>query len=218
MGRESAALKGGRRRNYMSPGMVPGTFGEIQMKSSIIVALISAAAAAPSHAELWKTQIIYQSGMTSVNPAAPSCKVKISALFNRRDYAFAAGQFNVQISSGAFSSVTGGQRVRGGVRDIIVGQIHFPPAVLANPANPLAVWEGIWTTSNFTTRKVKVTTSTTRFDTYPSMNSPQSVSRLASLQEGLAYIKVNGGIPAPGTGALLGASALVAVRRRRARA
>jgi MYXO-CTERM domain-containing protein len=100
----------------------------------------------------------------------------------------------------------------GDITGITAGQIHFPPPVPANPANPIKVFEATWSTANFAIRTVDLATRTTRFDVYISATSPASQSRLTTLMEGAGGIEV---VPAPSALALLGLGGLVAGRRRR---
>jgi hypothetical protein len=160
----------------------------------------------------------------SVNPGNPSAIVRISARFSPNDYAFAGGRFDVGASDGTWSGntlvgpiagspgvnpgVLGGSNVTG----VICGQVHFPPVLPGNNSNPILLWEATWTTNDFTARSVAVTTTTARFDVYPSSTSPSSQSRLSGLVEGAGDIVVT---PAPSALALLGLGGLVAGRRRR---
>lgn len=101
------------------------------------------------------------------------------------------------------------------VAGIVAGQLNFPVPVepSADPSNPIAVWEAVWSTAEFTPRIVRLRTITVRFDVYPDRNSPSSSSRLSGLTEGTAELMVS---PAPGAaGVLVAAGAFAAVRRRK---
>lgn len=155
-------------------------------------------------------------------PGNNSAVVTISARFSPADHAFGAALFDVNASEVGWVAGTNevilpppanpGTINGASITGITAGQIHFPPVVLANTANPIAAWRATWSTNNFSPRTVDITTRTTRFDVYLSPTTPQSESRLAGLMEGSGRIQI---IPAPSALALLGMGGLVAARRRR---
>ncbi len=155
-------------------------------------------------------------------PGQNSAEITISAFFAASDHAFGAALFNVIADEAGW--VAGSNEVLlpppanpgviagGSITGITAGQIHFPPVVLANTANPIAAWKATWSTNDFSPRVVNVRTETTRFDVYISATTPQSASRLSGLLEGAGEIRI---VPAPSALALLGLGGLVAARRRR---
>jgi hypothetical protein len=77
----------------------------------------------------------------------------------------------------------------GGVSGIVVGQLHLPPVILADPSSPIAVWRGtatlidpagIWCAR----------TDTQEFRVFPSMSSPATLSRAPSEGSGLLRVPV----------------------------
>jgi hypothetical protein len=82
----------------------------------------------------------------------------------------------------------------------------------ANPENPIAVWEGVWTTTDFSPRQVALTTETRGFDVYIQVKGPLTESRMSILTEGQAFIRV---VPAPVTAAVLGVIFAIGRRRRK---
>ncbi len=155
-----------------------------------------------------------------VSPTQPLATVRLSVEFNPVDHAFAASLFTVRASEPGWSNPRHLIGPPNGpplivalyVQGITVGQIHFPPVVMANTANPIAAYEIDWSTNDFRPRLVTIETLTTRFDVYISDTSPASESRMATLMEGRGEIRV---IPAPGALSVLGVLGLTAVRRRR---
>ncbi len=186
------------------------------MKNSIVALLGVAGLATAAFGQAgWNIAVSNQ-----VTPTTPSATVTVSAFFSAQDHAFAAALFALVAAEAGWSGNTvllpppnnPGVINGGSIDGITAGQIHFPPVVNANPANPIAVFEATWSTGDFTPRSVDVNTRTTRFDAYISATSPASQSRLAGLLEGAGAIEV---VPAPSALALLGMGALVAGRRRR---
>lgn len=155
-------------------------------------------------------------------PGQNSAEVTVSAFYSAPDHAFGGGLFNVVASEAGW--VAGSNEVilpppsnpgtinGASITGITAGQVHFPPVVMANTANPLATWKATWSTNDFSPRSVSLSTVTTRFDVYISATTPQSVSRLTGLLEGAGEIRI---VPAPSALALLGLGGLVAARRRR---
>ncbi|MFI4916096.1 MAG: hypothetical protein ACIAS6_06270 [Phycisphaerales bacterium JB060] len=98
---------------------------------------------------------------------------------------------------------------------IIAGQLNFPATagIYADPTNPIAFWEATYTapTDVASPFDIDLSTMTTRYDIYISMDRSTSESRLAELVEGSGAIRV---IPAPASALVLALGA-VALRRRR---
>lgn len=154
-----------------------------------------------------------------VSPFEPEARVRLSVEFNPVDHAFAASLFSLRASEAGWTQahrligpINGPPQIQGPTIVDTVGQIHFPPIVFANPANPIAVFEATWVTGNFRHRVVTLDTVTQRFDVYIDAMSPASESRMATLIEGRGEIRV---IPAPGAVCALGAFGLASLRRYR---
>ncbi len=153
-------------------------------------------------------------------PGMPETTIRISARFGFMDHAFGAAAFSVVATEPGWVSprlilpppgnagTIQGERVT----DIVLGQIHFPNFVIADPSNPIAVWEATWRSDDFHARIVQIQTVTTRFDVYTSPTGPQSQSRLAQLTEGSVQIFI---VPAPGAASVLIAALGFALPRRR---
>lgn len=192
------------------------------MKNAIValVGVAGLAAVAAAQTGSWSVSVSYGGGGTSVNPTNPVARIRVSAEFTGA-HAFAAGRFNVVATEAGWTGAqafpvlggpnTNGTVAGGAVNDIRAGQVHFPPAIPGNPANPMVVWEMDWTTANFTSRSVGLSVTTLRFAVYPSATSPASRD-ITGIGGGQGSIAVT---PAPSALALLGLGGLVAGRRRR---
>lgn len=158
-----------------------------------------------------------------VSPSQPSATVEVwadwdSDLF----YAFAAAEWNLRgDATGAFSGPSSaftdpgqdaGTISGGDVIDIVTGQLQFPPgSIFADTSDPIMIWSGTWSTSDFTARTVDLSTETGRYSLYLD-DTGLSSDVTATVIEGAGQIEV---IPAPASLALLGLGGLAAVRRRR---
>jgi hypothetical protein len=172
----------------------------------------------------WLIEVLYEPGHASVNPLAPSCTVRFSAMFPPNDHAFAGARWDVLATEPGWSNnvlippinnspgTSGGILAGAWVTGIIAGQVHFPPVIPANPLNPMPVWRATWSTADFRRREVTVTAATGRFDVYPSPTSPSSQSRLTILVADRARIVVT---PAPAGIVTLGVMVAAGMRRRR---
>lgn len=155
----------------------------------------------------------------TVSPSNPSVTVRLSAQFPQVDYAWAQGRWAVLAGEGEWSGMTAlsrllhgspGRHEAGSVLDISLLQLNFQ-SIRPDPANPLAVWEGVWTATNFAPRSVRISTETTVYDAYTGFKSSPE-TRLAQLTEAEAFIRV---IPAPAAGTVVGLFLLMGFRRRR---
>lgn len=95
-----------------------------------------------------------------VSPSNPSVQVRMTAFFDERvDVAFALSRWGVHAGDGAwrdplnvFESWTQhhpillGDPLGHSIINMRMGQIHFPPSVIGNLANPIRVWEATWFT------------------------------------------------------------------------
>ncbi|UYV12751.1 MAG: hypothetical protein NCW75_00330 [Phycisphaera sp.] len=153
--------------------------------------------------------------------------ITMSASYPSGDYAVAGIATSVQINEaqGTFDNLrlvapmdgpgtVPGVLAAGGIDGIIAGQLNFPTAgIYADPTNPIAFWEVDFTVDDVPSGPVilDIESVTTKFDSYVSMDSSLSVSRLVGLQEGAAQII----IPAPAGAFALLAGFTLATRRRR---
>lgn len=102
-----------------------------------------------------------------------------------------------------------------GIEGIIAGQIHFPPAgPPIDLSNPILFWQATYTAplDVSTPFDIHLTTQTTRFLTYFSIDESGTRSHLDGLIEGQGTIRV---VPAPASLALLLLGGMAAHRRRR---
>ena len=172
-----------------------------------------------------------------VSPANPSTTVRISAAFPAHMWAYAASRFDLveDDPSGRFGGIhlpaplgplpPGNygcfgmyfdRLAPGAVIDVVSGQLNIVGCI-AHPANPLPMFEAVWTTDDFTPRQVRLETSNTPyFNVFPDPAATLNTVDLVATQQfrhGSAVIQV---IPAPAgaTTVLVGLS-LAGGRRRR---
>ena len=151
--------------------------------------------------------------------------VSIYASFDESDYAFAGADFDLVTddSWGKFYDVQehlggpgsfAGSPVGGDVLGIVTGQEHSPDqGVFADTKNPILVWTGKFTTSDFSYRLISFATVTSVFDVYSDAQGTRE-NRMDGLIEGLGGVLVCA-CPSPGTGAIGVVAAGLAWRRRR---
>lgn len=158
-----------------------------------------------------------------VSPSSPSATVEVwadwdSDLF----YAFAAAEWSLRGDttgdfSGPMSAFTDpgqndGTPTGGDVTDIVTGQLQFPTGgIFADTSDPIMIWSGTWSTTDFTARSVDLLTETLRYSLYLD-DTGLSSDVTSTVIEGTGQIQV---IPAPASMALVGLGGLVALRRRR---
>ncbi len=191
-------------------------------RSSLLACTVCLATAVGASAQVVPRVTGFQMRVSSseITPANPAVTVRITAVFPRADHAFASSALSMIATEPGWSNPRGlflppqkpgvveGPRIR----DIVIGQIHFPPILIGNSSNPIDVWEATWSTNEFRPRIVRFETLTTRFDTYFDEVSPATTSRLAGLIEGGSAVRI---IPAPATWLAM-ACLCFAGRRRRA--
>jgi MYXO-CTERM domain-containing protein len=191
-----------------------------------IVALVALAglASGASATNTWVADISYSNPNGRIEQAGDTATVQIWAQFDDNLYAFAGGALNVMTddNNGSWSNIgrdlkgpgtADGVAAGGNVTGIITGQLHFPLAgIFADTSNPIKAWHGTFTTSDFTTRTVNLSTDSTKYSVYTD-EAGTSSDFINSLIEAAGGIQV--GVPTPGTAALLGLGALAAGRRRR---
>jgi len=158
-----------------------------------------------------------------VSPGTPSATVEVWADWDADlFYAFAAGNWNLRGDmSGDFSGPMSvftdpgqenGTPMDGDVMDITTGQLQFPPGgLMADTSDPILIWTGTWSTTDFTARTVDLATETLRYSLYLD-DTGLSSDVTPTVIEGAGEIIV---IPAPASLALLGLGGLAAARRRR---
>ncbi len=154
-------------------------------------------------------------------PLNPFVTIRVSARFGGTDHAFAASLFSVVAEDGGWAGsfpVMPPPLIRGTVvgdtlKEVGVGQVHFPPIVIANTANPIEACDVVWGATHFQPRTVRIRTITHRFEVYIDGSSPATASRLSLVSEAFAEVRV---IPAPPSIiALLGGAMMLRGRRRR---
>jgi hypothetical protein len=194
---------------------------------------IAAAAVLPAQAWAqgwgWQLQIQYLPGSGGVvSPEHPEATVRLLAWFqgshNMHPIAFLGGDGDVLADEGMWtdarlldvhvpptpppSGTSAGTIVGDRVELFILGQIHYPPAIQANRDNPIALWEGTWTTGDFTPRDVGIRTANTdRYNWYYTGPTPWFPA-----EHGSASVAV---VPTPGAAAALALAGAMSGRRGR---
>ena len=171
-----------------------------------------------------------------VSPATPSTTVRVSAYFPPNLHAFFGGGFDLVGNdlSASFSQymlpaplgplppggygcflMAVGPTVPGGITGVGFGQSAIV-GCLAHPANPLPIFEGQWTTDDFTPRIVDLETrNTPGFLVWVDTNGHSiDLVPLNQFRHGSAVIQV---IPAPSAAAMLLAAMAAGMLRRRRR-
>ena len=156
-----------------------------------------------------------------VSPTNPTTTIRLTAQMPPETYALATTQCDLFADDGEWSSLRYltiwsnrlGNINGSTVTDIFFFQFNLDPwPVPTIPNNPIALWEGVWSTTDFRPRSVDVVTSTSIFDIFLVPNVPQRESRLHVLTEGRGSIVI---VPSPATATMLVFAAMM-VRRRRA--
>lgn len=158
-----------------------------------------------------------------VSPGSPSTSVQVWADWDSAAgfYAFAAAEYDLLgDATGSFSAPTlelpdlgqfAGTPAGGDVLGVVVGQLHFPTiGAFADTSDPLLVWSGTWSTTDFTPRLVDLTTDTFAYSLYLDATGA-SGGFLPTVVEGMGRIQV---VPAPASLALIGLGVVAALRRR----
>jgi hypothetical protein len=197
-------------------------FEEADMKmmstSLFVLGLASAASAADNRwiMTIEPTLLIYPGDYVEVS---------VYAQFGDGNYAFAGAELNIVADDaageffdiqehlggpGAFAGSADGPMVTG----IVTGQEHNPGAgVFADTTNPLLVWSGKYTTTDFSFRVFWIETETTLFDVYIDDDGNRE-SGLNGFVEGRDKVAICA-CPAPAAGVVLGALGIRAARRAR---
>lgn len=141
----------------------------------VVIACFGSSVSAQSLSGGWTIQV-----SNAVSPAQPSTTVEVYAhfhpIFGLADL-FAAGDFSITADEGEWSdpvpvlnhfpATTGGVVSGSSVLGAVVGQYYWPTSGIGNWANPILVWRGTWSTSEFIPRGVGLWThDTTAFQVY----------------------------------------------------
>ncbi|MFG0283468.1 MAG: hypothetical protein ACF8R7_03515 [Phycisphaerales bacterium JB039] len=156
-----------------------------------------------------------------LSPAQPSITVHLWAEFSPADHAFAFARFDAMASEPGWSdptvvihgpSTTPGVVTGPDVLGAFVGQAQWLGEIIADPSNPIELWQAEFTITDFTPRTISLATDTSQFTVYP--DDRTSYGRERPSHEAFHEIRV---IPAPGAlgpGGLVGLGVLGARRRR----
>jgi hypothetical protein len=197
------------------------------MKHGIVVLAAYALAVDAARADnFWSAQVEYSNkAFNSIISPGDTATVRLFANFDADLYAFAAGSLDVIVDDYADAGLwtdfacdltapgyQDGNANKGTVGDIFTVQAHSPAEnIFADTSNPIQVWHGTFTTTDFTFRDSFILfTETSGFEVYTDADG-NSADFTASLTE--LKTKIRFGIPAPGAAALL-LLAGVATRRR----
>lgn len=134
-------------------------------------------------------------------PDSPRVDIDVLAAFNPDDFAFASTSFALEAQEGGFVDYSCLYGPCGSfppvldgrfLRNIIVGQLHFPPAgIHADDSNPYLVFRATWRPDSFEPRDVRVQSiSTTRFHVYLHRETAMSEDRMDTFTEGSGVIRV----------------------------
>lgn len=132
--------------------------------------------------------------MPEVIRQGETAQVDVYAAFSNTMYAFAGAEFAIGAVAGAgagvWNFVSDGVILGDQVWGIDVGQAHMPQAgVLADPSNPLRVWNGRYTATSAAPALVELRAFPSSFDVYPSKLTSSSVP--CEMEGGNAFVMVN---------------------------
>ncbi len=187
----------------------------MKIRCAFLVITAGLCASAPA-----QTQWFMELDRPWVTPANPTVTIRLSAGFPPQYLAFAAGRFDLHATEPGWSNgavllappsnpgVISGPSITG----ITGGQVHFPPIVIADPTNPLPLYELQWTATEFSRRTIEFDTLTSQYVVYTINQFPTSKDLVRELTEGHGQVRV---VPAPAGAAILGLAAIVGMRRRR---
>ncbi|MFG0284141.1 MAG: GC-type dockerin domain-anchored protein [Phycisphaerales bacterium JB039] len=134
-----------------------------------------------------------------LSPQTPSVRVLAQGFFGPRDYALAASIFDVVASEPGwadpklllFGPGTSAGFVEGAeVVDVVLGQLHFPGEVEADPSNPIDIWTASFAAADFSPRLVTVQARTFGYFVYPDQGSSVSEPRILGIVDPEATIRV----------------------------
>lgn len=175
------------------------------------------ALAVPTAAQMGSDRWTIEVSSIIISPSQPSTRLRFLAAFAPHDTAFGAARWDIHATEPGWSdpmvllnppfnqgTISAPFDSRRRVREV-----HFPPIVIADPTNPLPVYEVTWSTSDFRPREVDIRTQSNRYDVYmPS--APYGRSAIPGLIEGRITLTI---IPAPHAGLILTGGLLYGCRR-----
>jgi hypothetical protein len=194
------------------------------MKAPIVALAVLAGFVPHTYAaNFWSWDITYSNPSGRILAPGDSATVTLWAHFDDNLYALADAALDVFTgdSSGSWSDLgveldngleIPGAPDGGDVTGILGQQFYDPLADLwPDTSNPIRVWHGTFTVSDFTPRVDPLETVTSAFQAYN--EQVQVFNLLDSLDEGAGGIKI--GVPTPGAPAIIALGALLAPRQRR---
>lgn len=190
------------------------------MKSRILVVGLAAACSAAEGRTGWQMIVHPQ----RISGPGDSMELRVYARFGMDKFAFAGGEFGIAATDpyGSFFDAQNWLRGPGwsageidgpSVTGIVVGQEHDPlHGVFANEADPILVWTGRFTTTDWSYHTIQFSTSTSTFDIFVNPAGDRR-SKLKGFHEGENDGWV--GVPAPGAAWMAAFGLLLGSRRRR---
>jgi hypothetical protein len=182
--------------------------------------LLTLAFASAAGAQSWEFTFSHE----TLSPENPSTTVMLWASFAPSDWAFAGADLDLHASEPGWEPGSPERRLvqpgqvpgevtpdRRSITGIGVGQIYgtgFHP----DPDNPIEVWRATFAITDFTPRRITLSTDTEQFFVYPQdlgFGSPTEPRTPIDVEIPIQVI------PAPAPLGLLGLAALAATRRRR---
>ncbi|MCA9277685.1 MAG: hypothetical protein H6815_02750 [Phycisphaeraceae bacterium] len=185
----------------------------------VVLAAASASLAGPVGTDSYVAVLNYSDPSGFVTPTNPTVELELWVTFiqNPGDR-FAGADLDVLAGDGQWSFIDEGMldppfTSVGGVGSptlsLIAGQIHYPPQVIGNPVNPIHIATLSWTTTDFTSRSVNITTFTRALKKY--IEFGENMTIFAPELSGVS-ISV---IPAPASVGTFAGIGILALRRRR---
>jgi|GEM_PF-4953490 len=180
----------------------------------------------PGELEVLKRAPAHLEFSNALSPSQPLATVMLWISKPADAYAVAAARFEALAPEGAWSApalvapfdapgTSAGVVADGGLRvaGAIAGPLHFPMGgIVADPSDPIALWQATFTVDDFTPREVVLVADIDRYDVYTSAGSGFSERRFTPDARGAIVV-----VPAPGGVALLAAALGWAARRTRRR-
>ncbi|MFG0285147.1 MAG: hypothetical protein ACF8R7_12055 [Phycisphaerales bacterium JB039] len=162
---------------------------------SVLICILCVATSAAADGEAW---IFRVRGI--VTPASPEVEIDLRVRIGPGDIRFAGARLDVVADEPLLrepelvlrgpGAVPGTVSAAGDtVEGIVLGRLNFPCGILGCPDEEL-VWRVRFTTTDFAPRQVGIVTVTSVFEVYPVEYSPISESRLDTLTEAKAIIRI----------------------------